>query len=66
MSSASIIGVDVGGTNPERPLTTEVIRPGLRVSVVGLRSTPLYHSPEALRVVGPSAFGYQLPFVALQ
>ena len=38
----------------------------LIVEVVGLRSTPLYHSPEALRVVGPSAFGYQLPFVALQ
>jgi uncharacterized protein len=53
-------------TQTGAPVTTEVIRPGLRVSVVGLRSTPLYHSPEALRVIGPSAFGYQLPFVALQ
>jgi DUF917 family protein len=47
------------------PVTTEVVRPGLRVDVLGLPSTPLYNTPEALRVVGPPAFGYQLPFVSL-
>ena len=47
------------------PVTTEVVRPGLRVSVLGLPSSPLYHTAEALRVVGPQAFGYALPFVAL-
>lgn len=50
-----------GGT----PVTTEVVRAGLRVSVLGLRSSPLYHTPEALRVTGPQAFGYDLPFVSL-
>ena len=53
-------------TESGTPLTTEVIRPGLRVSVLGLQSTPLYHTPEALRVVGPQAFGYELPFVPLR
>jgi DUF917 family protein len=52
-------------TETGTPITTEVLRPGLRVSVVGLRSTPLYHTPEALRVVGPDAFGYEVPFVPL-
>ncbi|HXQ21774.1 MAG TPA: DUF917 domain-containing protein [Candidatus Acidoferrales bacterium] len=47
------------------PITTEVIRPGLRISVLGLPSTPLYHTLEALRVVGPQAFGYDVPFVPL-
>jgi DUF917 family protein len=49
----------------ETPVTTEVVRPGLRVSVLGLPSSPLYHTPDALRVVGPAAFGYDVPFVSL-
>jgi DUF917 family protein len=52
-------------TETGTPVTTEVIHPGLRVSIIGLRSTPLYHTPEALRVVGPHAFGYDLSFVPL-
>jgi DUF917 family protein len=47
------------------PLTTEVLRPGLRASVLGLPCSPLYRTPEALRVVGPAAFGYAMPPVAL-
>ena len=53
-------------TQTGTPITTEVVRPGLRASVIGLRSTPLYRTEEALRVVGPRAFGYELPFVPLQ
>ena len=53
-------------THSGTPVTTEVLRPGLRVSVIGMRSSPLYRTPEALRVVGPAAFGYDLPFVQLQ
>ena len=53
-------------TQSGTPITTEVVRPGLRTSVIGLRSTPLYRTEEALRVVGPRAFGYELPFVPLQ
>jgi uncharacterized protein len=52
-------------TETGTPITTEVIRPGLRVSIVGLRSAPLYHNAEALRIVGPHAFGYDVPFVPL-
>jgi DUF917 family protein len=52
-------------TETGAPLTTEVLRPGLRASVLGFPCTPLYRTPEALRVVGPAAFGYELPLVAL-
>lgn len=56
----TIVETESGG-----PVTTEVIRPGLRVTVLGVRSSPLYRTPEALRVVEPRAFGYDLPFVPL-
>jgi DUF917 family protein len=40
------------------PLTTEVLRYGQRLAVLGLPAHPLLKTPEALRVVGPAAFGY--------
>jgi DUF917 family protein len=52
-------------TETGAPLTTEVLRPGLRATVLGLPCSPLYRTPEALRVVGPAAFGYDLPVVTL-
>jgi DUF917 family protein len=57
--------ITVVETEGRVPVTTEVVRPGLRVDVLGLPSTPLYNTPEALRVVGPRAFGYEIPFVSL-
>lgn len=47
------------------PITSDLARPGLRVSVVGMQSSPLLRSPEALAVVGPRAFGYELDFIPL-
>lgn len=40
------------------PITTEVLRYGQRVAVLGLRCHDLMRTPEALEVVGPHAFGY--------
>lgn len=40
------------------PITTEMLRYGQRVAVIGLPVHPLMKSPEALKVVGPKAFGY--------
>ena len=40
------------------PITTEMLRYGQRVAVLGLPAHPLMRSPEALKVVGPAAFGY--------
>lgn len=41
-----------------QPIATEEIRFGIRVCVVGLSINPLMSQPEALQVVGPTAFGY--------
>lgn len=40
------------------PITTEVLRYGQRVAVIGLPAHPLLRTARALEVVGPHAFGY--------
>lgn len=40
------------------PLTTEVLRYGLRASVIGIPAPAQLRTPQALAVVGPAAFGY--------
>ena len=48
------------------PITTEIVRYGLRVVVLGIPAPEMLKSPEALRVIGPEAFGYgDVPFVPL-
>ena len=56
----SLVETDTGS-----PVTTEILRPGLRVNVIGLPCSPLMKTEQALKVVGPKAFGYELPYVAL-
>ena len=48
-----------------RPISTEETRYGLRVSVLGLPSSPLLRTPEAIAVIGPRAFGYDVEFQSL-
>ncbi|MFM9107284.1 MAG: DUF917 domain-containing protein [Chloroflexota bacterium] len=40
------------------PITTELLRYGMRVAVAGIPAPALLKTPEALAVVGPAAFGY--------
>ncbi|HEU5088308.1 MAG TPA: DUF917 domain-containing protein, partial [Roseiflexaceae bacterium] len=48
------------------PFTTEVVRYGLRATVLGIPAPPQLTTPQALRAVGPQAFGYDLPYTSLQ
>ncbi len=52
-------------TETGNPVTTEILRPGLRVTVLGLPCSPLMKTPKALIAVGPKAFGYDLPYIPL-
>jgi DUF917 family protein len=47
------------------PLGVERLRYGLRVAVLGMPAPPPLRTPQALAVVGPTAFGYDLPALAL-
>ncbi|TFD08208.1 DUF917 domain-containing protein [Cryobacterium sp. TMT1-66-1] len=43
------------------PITTEGLRYGQRVRVISAPSDPRWHSAEALAMVGPGYFGYDVP-----
>ncbi|MFT4039467.1 MAG: DUF917 domain-containing protein [Thermomicrobiales bacterium] len=48
------------------PITTELLRFGLRVAVLGIPAPALLKTPEALAYVGPAAFGYpDVPYTPL-
>jgi DUF917 family protein len=48
------------------PITTEIVRYGLRVVVLGIPAPEMLKTHEALLVIGPEAFGYDgVPYVPL-
>jgi DUF917 family protein len=47
------------------PITTETLRYGCRVSVVGAPADPRWHTPEGLALVGPEVFGYDVKIAPL-
>ncbi len=48
------------------PITTERLKYGLRVKVIGIPCDPKWRSPEALKVVGPKYFGYNIEYVPIE
>ena len=47
------------------PITTELMRYGFRVTVLGFPAPSLWTTPQALEVAGPQAFGYDTEFLPL-
>jgi hypothetical protein len=45
------------------PVTTEVVRYGLRVTAIGMPAPPQLTTEQAMQFVGPQAFGYDEPYV---
>ena len=45
-------------TESGEPITTEQLRYGLRVTILGIPCTDMFRNAKALKVVGPAAFGY--------
>ena len=48
------------------PITTETIRHGQRVKLIGVSVGPMLRSPEALRWFGPDAFGIDSRYVPIE
>ena len=53
-------------TERGEPITTELLKYGFRISVLGLPAPKLLTKPEALAVIGPRAFGYDEDFTPLE
>lgn len=48
------------------PITTELLRYGFRVTVLGFPAPALWTTPEGLAVVGPRAFGYDTEYTPIE
>jgi len=48
------------------PITTEALRYGFRVAVLGIPCTPKWRTPEGLKLVGPRYFGYDIDYVPVE
>ncbi|MFQ6016208.1 MAG: DUF917 domain-containing protein [Anaerolineae bacterium] len=48
------------------PITTEGLRYGFRVVVLGIPCTPKWRTPEGLALVGPRYFGYDIDYVPVE
>jgi uncharacterized protein len=53
-------------TDSAEPITTERIRYGQRVRVMGVSTPPIMRTAEALAVFGPAGFGLSEPFLPLE
>lgn len=49
-----------------QPITTESLRYGFRVAVLGIPCDPRWRTPEGLKLVGPAYFGYPIDFVPVE
>jgi DUF917 family protein len=47
------------------PITTELMRYGLRITVLGFPAPKLWTTPEGLATAGPQAFGYETEYIPL-
>lgn len=56
----SIVTEDTG-----EPISTEVLRYGMRVAVLGIPAARALKTPRALQVIGPRAFGYDVDFTPI-
>ena len=53
-------------TDSGEPVTTELMRYGLRVTILGFPAPELWTTPEGLAVAGPMAFGYDTEYRPLE
>ncbi len=53
-------------TDLGEPVTTELMRYGLRITVLGFPAPALWTTPEGLAVAGPNAFGYETDYIPLK
>ncbi|MCL6560731.1 MAG: DUF917 domain-containing protein, partial [Firmicutes bacterium] len=49
-----------------KPITTEELRYGQRIVLIGMPCAPVWHRPECLELVGPRYFGYDIDYKPLK
>ena len=57
----AVLDIDTG-----EPITTEAMRYGYRVAVIGIPCSEKWRTPEGLELVGPRYFGYDVDYVPIE
>jgi len=57
----TVLDADTG-----EPITTEGLRYGFRVVVIGMPCDPKWRTPEGLELVGPKYFGYEIEYTPVE
>ena len=57
----TLLDIDTG-----EPITTELLRFGLRVVALGIPSDEKWRTTEGLSLVGPRFFGYDVDFIPVE
>ena len=57
----TVLEADTGG-----PITTEELRYGFRVVVIGVPCDPRWRTEPGLELVGPEYFGYEIPYIPVE
>ncbi|ABW02641.1 DUF917 domain-containing protein [Caldivirga maquilingensis] len=58
--------ITVLDSETSKPITTERLRYGLRVIVIGIPCNEKWRNPRGLEVVGPKYFGYDIDYVPIE
>jgi DUF917 family protein len=58
--------ITVLDTETGEPITTESLRYGFRVTVLGIPCNEKWRTPEGLELVGPRYFGYDIDWVPVE
>jgi DUF917 family protein len=53
-------------TERGEPITTENLRYGFRVTVIGIPCDPKWRTPAGLALAGPGHWGYDVPFIPVE
>ena len=48
------------------PITTEILRYGMRVAVLAFPCDPKWRTPKGIDLVGPRYFGYDIDYIPVE
>lgn len=54
--------ISVIDLNTGLPPTNDMIKPGDRLAIIGLKAVEFYRQPAGLKVLGPAYFGFDIPY----
>jgi DUF917 family protein len=58
--------IEIINSKTGEPITNTLIKIGDKVSVIGMRSEPIFRTPKGLEVLGPKHFGFDIDYTPIE